>query len=198
MYRLLSDLTKFNGETFYCYSCLHRFTTESLLKDHLPYCKEHSPQHIVIPEPGEESVLKFKQHKFSQPVSYAIYADFEALGESLQNIPGKTASHIPCGYVYLIIGPNGLPLKPITIYRGVGAVDHFITSIVKKKDILAAKLRTITPMHMTTRDLEEFQKATHCNLCKKWLGKDRVRDHAHLSEKYRQALHNKCNLNRAS
>ncbi|GBN89687.1 hypothetical protein AVEN_104940-1 [Araneus ventricosus] len=47
---------------------------------------------------------------------------------------------------------------------------------------------------MTTRDLEEFQKATHCNLCKKWLGKDRVRDHDHLSGKYREALHNKCNL----
>ncbi|GBL79964.1 hypothetical protein AVEN_28998-1 [Araneus ventricosus] len=47
---------------------------------------------------------------------------------------------------------------------------------------------------MTTRDLEEFQKATHCNLCKKWLGKDRVRDHDHLSGKYRHALHNKFNL----
>ncbi|GBN27496.1 hypothetical protein AVEN_67556-1 [Araneus ventricosus] len=194
MSRLLGDLTKFNGETFYCYSCLHRFTTESLLKDHLPYCNEHSPQRIVMPEPGEESVLQFKQHKFSQPVPYAIYADFEALIEPMQTIPGKTASHIPCGYAYIIIRPNGLPLKPVTVYRGSDAVDHFITSIVREKDILAKKLHTITPMHMTTRDLEEFQKATHCNLCKKWLGKDRVRDHDHLSGKYRQALHNKCNL----
>ncbi|GBN99917.1 hypothetical protein AVEN_148076-1, partial [Araneus ventricosus] len=63
-----------------------------------------------------------------------------------------------------------------------------------RQDILAKKLHTITPMHMTRRHLEEFQKATHCNLCKKWLGKDRVRDHDHLSGKYRQALHNKCNL----
>ncbi|GBL85266.1 hypothetical protein AVEN_145574-1, partial [Araneus ventricosus] len=194
MSRLLGDLTKFNGETFYCYSCLHRFTTESLLKNHLPYCNEHSPQRIVMPEPGEESVLQFKQHKFSQPVPYAIYADFEALIEPMQTIPGKTASHIPCGYAYIIIGPNGLPLKPVTVYRGSDAVDHFITSIVREKDILAKKLHTITPMRMSTRDLEEFQKATHCNLCKKWLGKDRVRDHDHLSGKYRQALHNKCNL----
>ncbi|GBN54790.1 hypothetical protein AVEN_227406-1 [Araneus ventricosus] len=91
----------------------------------------------------------------------------------MQNIPGKTASRIPCGYAYLIIGPNGFPLKPVTVYRGSDAVDHFITSIVREKDILAKKLHTITPMHMTTRDLEEFQKVTHCNLCKKWLGKDR-------------------------
>ncbi|GBN27366.1 hypothetical protein AVEN_80263-1 [Araneus ventricosus] len=111
--------------------------------------------------------------------------DFEALVEPLQNTPGKTASYIPCGYAYLIIGPNGLPLKPVTVYRGSDAVNHFIESTVRDKDILAAKLRTITPMHMTTRDLEEFQKATHCNLCKKWLGKDRMRDHDHLSGKYR-------------
>ncbi|GBO20012.1 hypothetical protein AVEN_274498-1 [Araneus ventricosus] len=42
--RLLGDLTKHNGERFYCYSCLHRFSQESLLKDHLPYCNEHTPQ----------------------------------------------------------------------------------------------------------------------------------------------------------
>ncbi|GBM26391.1 hypothetical protein AVEN_8696-1, partial [Araneus ventricosus] len=81
MSRLLGDLTKHDGERFYCYSCLHSFSAASLLKDHLPYCKEHSPQRIVMPEPGEESVLQFKQHKFSQPVPYAIYADFEALIE---------------------------------------------------------------------------------------------------------------------
>ncbi|GBO32921.1 hypothetical protein AVEN_182733-1 [Araneus ventricosus] len=112
-------------------------------------------------ELGEESVLQFKQHKFSQPVPYAIYADFEALIEPMLNIPGKTAFHIPCGYAYIIIGPNGLPLKPVTVYRGSDAVDHFITSIVREKDILAKKLHTSTPMHMTTRDLEDFQKATH-------------------------------------
>ncbi|GBN68151.1 hypothetical protein AVEN_111406-1 [Araneus ventricosus] len=194
MSKVLGDLTNHRAKVFYCYSCLHRFSQESLLKDHLPYCKEHNPQRIVMPESGEESVLQFKQHKFSQPVPYAIYADFEALIEPMQNIPGKTASHIPCGYAYIIIGPNGLSLKPITVYRGSHAVDHFITSIVREKDNLAKKLHTITPMHMTTRDLEEFQKATHCNLCKKWLGKDRVRDRDHLSGKYRQALHNKCNL----
>ncbi|GBN94659.1 hypothetical protein AVEN_169349-1 [Araneus ventricosus] len=37
MSRLLGDLTKCKKEKYYCYSCLHRFTTESLLKDHLPY-----------------------------------------------------------------------------------------------------------------------------------------------------------------
>ncbi|GBM05371.1 hypothetical protein AVEN_8719-1 [Araneus ventricosus] len=68
-----------------------------------------------MPEPREESVLKFKQHKFSQPAPYVIYADFEVLIEPMQNIPGKTASHVPCGYAYRIIGRNGL--SPETCHR---------------------------------------------------------------------------------
>ncbi|GBN96253.1 hypothetical protein AVEN_38660-1 [Araneus ventricosus] len=166
MNRLLYDLTKCKKEKYYCYSCLHRFSQESLLKDHLPYCKEHSPNASSC-QSLEKRVCCNLNNTSSQPVPYAIYADFEALIEPTQNIPGKTASHIPCGYAYLIIGPNGLPLKHVTVYGGSDAVDHFITSIVREKDILAKKLHTITPMHMTTRDLEEFQKATHCNLCKK-------------------------------
>ncbi|GBM54298.1 hypothetical protein AVEN_234120-1 [Araneus ventricosus] len=102
MSRLLADLTKHNGETFYCYSFLDRFTKESLLKDHLPNCNEHTPQRIVMPVTGEDCVQKFKQHKFSLPVLYVIYANFEALVEPLQNIPGKNTSHIPYGYAYPI------------------------------------------------------------------------------------------------
>ncbi|GBN47954.1 hypothetical protein AVEN_10326-1 [Araneus ventricosus] len=86
--------------------------------------------------------------------------NFEALVEPLQNIPGKTASHIPCGYAYLIIGPNGLQLKPVTVYRESDAVNHFNESIAREKDILAAELRTITPMHMTTSDLEVSKRDT--------------------------------------
>ncbi|GBM31817.1 hypothetical protein AVEN_56918-1 [Araneus ventricosus] len=114
-----------------------------------------------MPEPGEDSVLELKQHKFSQSLPYTIYADFEVLVEHIQGNTTKTASHNPCGYVYLLIGPNGLPLKPVVVYRGVGAVDHFITSIVREKDILAEKIHTNYPMHRTSQDKEDFRNAIH-------------------------------------
>ncbi|GBN51848.1 hypothetical protein AVEN_119713-1 [Araneus ventricosus] len=47
---------------------------------------------------------------------------------------------------------------------------------------------------MTSQDMEDFRNTTHCNLCKKVLGKDQVRDHDHISGKYRQAPHFKCDL----
>ena len=53
----------------------------------------------------------------------------------------------------------------------------------------------------------DFQNATHCNICEKELGNDRVRDangvgladkvrdHCHFTGKYRGATHNGCNIN---
>ena len=36
--------------------------------------------------------------------------------------------------------------------------------------------------------------STHCHICNKELGKDRVRDHCHLTGKFRSAAHEDCNL----
>lgn len=88
-------------KTFYCYSCLHRYSNEALLKAHLPYFNEHAPQCIVMPEPGKDSAVQFKQHTFSLVLPYVIYADFEVLIELMQNVAGNTmknAAHIPCLY----------------------------------------------------------------------------------------------------
>lgn len=55
-------------------------------------------------------------------------------------------------------------------------------------------LKTKAPIAMTSENEMEFQKATACYACKKELGGDRVRDHCHLTGKYRGAAHGKCNL----
>ena len=44
------------------------------------------------------------------------------------------------------------------------------------------------------KEREEFGGATECWICHGELGGDRVRDHCHLTGKYRGAAHNKCNL----
>ncbi|GBM37875.1 hypothetical protein AVEN_222075-1 [Araneus ventricosus] len=72
MSQLLGYLTKYSGENFYCYSCLHRFTTDSLLKAHLPNCNEYNPQRIIMLEPGEDRVLEFKQQKCLQALPHEI------------------------------------------------------------------------------------------------------------------------------
>ncbi|CAL1294548.1 unnamed protein product [Larinioides sclopetarius] len=196
MSRLLGDLTKYNGRCHYCYRCLHRFVKADTLEEHFKYCNAHSPQHIKMPAAGE-NIVKFVNVHYQQPLPYIIYADFESLIVKEVHTKGNSetiARHVACGYAYIIIGPDGRSVKPITVYRGENAVQHFMINILKEKDELAAKLTSIVPIIMTPQDELNFRSATHCSICKKVLKGDRVRDHDHLTGRYRGALHSSCNL----
>ncbi len=50
-------------------------------------------------------------------------------------------------------------------------------------------------MRIEREEERAFQDAIHCHICGFELGADRVRDHCHLTGKYRGAAHNYCNLN---
>ena len=47
---------------------------------------------------------------------------------------------------------------------------------------------------MTRRDKLVYDNSTNCHICNEELGEDRVRDHCHLSGKFRGAAHEVCNL----
>ncbi|GBM47570.1 Zinc finger protein 287 [Araneus ventricosus] len=98
MSRLLGDLTKHKTKHHYCYRCLHRFAKVEILKEHLQYCSEHSPQHIKMPEKGENFV-KFQNVHYQHPLPYIIYADFESLIAKEVHTSGNTeivARHEAC------------------------------------------------------------------------------------------------------
>ena len=52
------------------------------------------------------------------------------------------------------------------------------------------------PLRMTKEDEDKFQKANECYICnKKYTNEDiRVRDHCHITGKYRGSAHQECNL----
>ncbi|GFR26220.1 uncharacterized protein TNCT_612361 [Trichonephila clavata] len=110
--RLLSDLTQHKSESFYCNYCLHRFVKKSVLDAHIVDCRKHKEQKIKMPE---NKWLKFENFKFNLPVPYTIYADFESLIVKINSstpdperpFTVPIANHIPCGYAYVVIGPDG-------------------------------------------------------------------------------------------
>ena len=65
-----------------------------------------------------------------------------------------------------------------------------------EKDIIEIYERTKFPkkMDMTDEDKKNYNDATKCHICKEILGNGKVRDHCHLTGKYRDAAHNKCNI----
>ena len=48
---------------------------------------------------------------------------------------------------------------------------------------------------MTQEDKEDFNKNNICRFCDKEILSDKVRDHCHLTGKYRGPAHNTCNIN---
>ena len=118
-------LTQHSGRTFYCYRCIHRFSQEDLLKDHLQYCRNHQIQAIKLPTEKQKD-LKFTNIQMQCKKSCVIYADFEAILSPVSTVApdpqisstSKTAEHIPCSYAFLIVGPDGKSCNTIHVYRG--------------------------------------------------------------------------------
>ncbi|GFS74080.1 uncharacterized protein NPIL_443561 [Nephila pilipes] len=106
------DLTQHKSESFYCNYCLHRFAKKSNLDAHTIDCRKHKEQKLKMPE---NKWLEFENFNFNIPVPYTIYADFESLIVKINSCapdPARSctvpiADHIPCGYAYTVIRPDG-------------------------------------------------------------------------------------------
>ena len=79
----------------------------------------------------------------------------------------------------------------------------FVESLEKDIREIYVRFKFKKKMRITTEEQEDFQKATVCHICENPLQDDKgegqakrgkVRDHCHLTGKYRGAAHNKCNL----
>ena len=74
-------------------------------------------------------------------------------------------------------------------------VEHFFDSVLKESEHLVQCLKTNVPMTFTQEDEIVHNQSTQCHICGgKMESKDKVRDHCHLTGKYRGPAHYKCNL----
>ena len=84
---------------------------------------------------------------------------------------------------------------PPVVYRGENAVEKLLECLLVEEKRIRPILENVVPVELNALDERSFQTATHCHICDEELGPDRVRDHCHLSGKYRGATHSDCNLN---
>ncbi|CAG2208278.1 unnamed protein product [Mytilus edulis] len=198
--RLLGDQHTHHGRHFYCPYCLHGFTKERILSNHLPYCQTHGPQKIELPT-EENKWLHYKDIRKQLKVPYIIYADFECLQEPIlynnecDQKTKKTTLHVPCGFAYKVVGLTPVTSNEPVVYRGADAADKFVECMVQEQEEIEQKFKHCEPMIMTGSDWQSFKKATMCHICKKELADIKVRDHCHVTGKFRGAAHNDCNIN---
>jgi hypothetical protein len=83
---------------------------------------------------------------------------------------------------------------PPVLYRGENAAEHFFEAIQNELETINGVFRQPKDMVMTQEDKASFAEAADCHVCGGPLNGDRVRDHCHITGKYRGAAHNACNL----
>ncbi|XP_028417042.1 uncharacterized protein LOC114541307 [Dendronephthya gigantea] len=208
-YCLIKDLNKLlysqnrrKTRMYYCRYCLHGFIRDNLLQEHEPHCSQHGPQRIELPN-EDNAQLFFKDYHKQLKVPFAIYADFESLTTKINSVkpnPEKSSTekyqhHQPCGFSYIVVSDHEKYSKPPVVYRGEDAVDKFLECLEEEQKYIQEKLDWVEPMRIEREEEQAFQDAVNCHICGFELGADRVRDHCHLTGKYRGAAHNVCNLN---
>ena len=199
--------TKHKESKHFCMHCLQCFSSERVLSDHKDNCiTVNGTQAVKMPN-KDNNILKYNNFHKQQPVPFVIYADFEAITEKISGCqPNNNKSyteayqkHADCGYGYkLVCCYDDKYSKPTKTYRGKKAVYKFMEAMLDEvkycKTVIKKEFNK--PLRMTKKDEKEFQKAEECHICnKKYTDKDiRVRDHCHITGKYRGSAHQECNL----
>ena len=207
--QFMTSFTKHKDRKYFCMSCLHCCSSERVLEMHKQDCLAiNGTQAIRMPEKG--SKIYFQNHQKMLPAPFVVYADFEAITEKIDScIPSDEKSytttyqsHKACGYGYKLVCryDNGYS-KPEEIYRGEDAIDKFIVQMMNEVEDCRriVKEEFQKPLNMTGVNERDFQNATKCHICERKFNEDnplkeKVRDHCHITGKYRGAAHRDCNL----
>ena len=205
--RFMYNQTKHEHRKHFCMHCLQCFSSDRVLSNHKDICIQvNGTQAIKMPN-KDNNILKFNNFHKQQPVPFVIYADFEATTEKIhgcQQDGNKSyteayQTHTDCGYGYKVVCCyDDKYTKPIQLYRGEKAVYKFMENILEEVKYCKRVMKKYfnKPLRMTEENEQEFKKATTCHICdKKYTEKDiRVRDHCHITGKYRGSAHQECNL----
>ena len=152
----------------------------------------------------EKGFISFKNFNREIPVPFQIYADFECLlkcvdiGIDNECFPytRKYQDHIPCSFAYKVVCIDDRFGKDVALYRGKNAVFKFISSILREYGYCRKMMKHFDKnLVMTAEENEKFEITNICWICSKLIDfNNKVRDHCHITRKYRGAAHWNCNI----
>ena len=184
------------------YRCLHYFRTSEKLSAHSVDCGKIKDCAVVLPS-NDNKWLSFQNHSRKERLPFVVYADLECTlegqEEQQQTRPTYTYQHhnaYSVGYYVSCSYDNALSYY--RSYRGEDCVARFVGDLRDLARRVKTILTTVVPMaDLTREESEKFRSAVKCHVCKEPFGPDdtRVRDHCHLTGRYRGPAHSSCNLN---
>ena len=88
--RLVGSHSKKRAKKFVCDRCLCLFWRQDSLDKHSKYCSEHDAVKTLMPVPGVNDILRFKNIHHQLPVPIMFTADFESFTKPIDITHGET------------------------------------------------------------------------------------------------------------
>src|SRR2546426_4978768 len=200
--------TKHKEKKEFCYNCIQCFSSKEVLNKHKPDCVVlNGKQAVELPKEG--STIEFKSLNKTIPVPFVIYADCEALVKSLKKCENnknenesytiKTHEHKTCSYGYKVVCyENDKYSKPYRMFRGKDAIYDFFEALFEEEIEINHYMHEFSnsKMLLTKDDWKRYDQAKCCYVCKEsFTDKNyKVRDHCHITNKFRGPACSRCNL----
>jgi len=143
----------------------------------------------------------FNNYNRKEQLPFIVYADLECVLTKMEEEEKNAYQHHPVfsiAYYMHCSYDDSLP-----VYNSRRSADCVLWFSEELKN-LAIRVKTIlmttnVPMvYLTFEEWEKFHSATHCHICEKPFTQEddtHVRDHCHLTGRYRGPAHSNCNLN---
>ena len=198
----------------YCKRCLTGYRELEGLNRHNEYCSLHGVQRVEVPKAGTRRF--FKHHFKSMRVPFVVYADFESFikpigtcqPNSAESYTNKYQKHSPSSFCYLIkCFDDSLYKQDPVVFTAENETDDvaqiFVGALEQNIKDIYQQFKFSKKMIFTEKDKAVYKATTICHICEGAEGEFReddkrsyikVRDHCHLTGKFRGAAHSKCNL----
>ena len=109
----------------------------------------------------------------------------------------KYQNHVSCSFAYKLICVDDEFTKPIVNFRGENAVYEFIKAIFKESEYCKKVMKKYFNKSLILSEEEEQLQLSNTWICEEVIDDDdeKVRDHCHVTGKFRSAAHWSCIIN---
>jgi len=167
------------------------------LQSHTVHCREMNSCDIRLLS-DTDKWIEFNNFNRKERLPFIIYADLECVLAKTEEEKNAYQHHRVFSIAYYVHCSYDESLSAYHSRRSADCIAWFFE--VLKNIALRVKniWTTNVPMvDLTSQQWEKFHSTTQCHICEKPFAEDdtRVRDHCHLTGRYRGPAHSNCNFN---